>query len=413
MTTLNVEMPEKLIPLFIDENGAEIFSRTAAGGRDGGKTFTFGKMSAIKGYQLAEQGETGIILCFREYMNSLEDSSMSVIKYVIDEDPFLRSYYNVGKNYIETKNGKIRYVFSGLQKINSIKSKFKILLAWGDEAQDVSEHAWQILLPTLREENSELWITYNPKNKTDPTDIRFRQNIDEDAKFVEINYYDNPYHSKIAEKQRLRDLKNLPPETYAWIWEGAYLEKSDAQIFAGCYEIAEFKPTNDWSGAYFGLDFGFAQDPTACVEVYVFSDCLYIYNESVRKGLELDKTAEFIVSRMPKAKDYVIRADNSRPESISYLRRNGLPKITACVKGKGSVEDGIEFMKSFAKIVIHPRCKETINEFNSYSYKVDKLTGDVQPVIIDAYNHCIDAIRYAIEPMIKVKGKVKQSPLWL
>ena len=103
-----------------------------------------------------------------------------------------------------------------------------------------------------------------------------------------------------------------------------------------------------------------------------------------------------------------MRADSARPESISYLRRHGLPRIVAVEKGKGSVEDGIEHIKSYRKVVIHIRCKQTADEFRLYSYKVDKNTGDILPDIIDAHNHYIDSIRYALRPLMS-KGRMKIS----
>jgi len=112
---------------------------------------------------------------------------------------------------------------------------------------------------------------------------------------------------------------------------------------------------------------------------------------------------------IPEFEDYAIYADNARPESISHLKRNGLSRIKACEKGKGSVEDGIAFIQSFKRVYIHPRCKETLNEFRNYSYKKDRLTDEVLPIIIDAYNHYIDSIRYALEKISKGRRKAKPA----
>ncbi|MFC0945770.1 PBSX family phage terminase large subunit, partial [Pasteurella multocida] len=200
------------------------------------------------------------------------------------------------------------------------------------------------------------------------------------------------------------DKKRLDDATYCWIWEGAYLEASEAQIFNGKYEELEFKPNQDFNGPYFGLDFGFAKDPTAVVKCWAFDNNLYIEYEAGKTGLELDHTAGFMKERVPDIEKYILRADSARPESISYLKRNGIPRIEGVKKWSGSVEDGIEHIKSYKKVYIHPRCKETLREFRLYSYKTDRLTGDVLPTVLDEHNHYIDAIRYALNPLIQSKN---------
>ena len=156
------------------------------------------------------------------------------------------------------------------------------------------------------------------------------------------------------------------------------------------------------------MDFGFARDPTTAVQCWVKDSRLYIRHDCGRVGLELDDTTEFIKQGVPGVENYEIRADSARPESISYLQRNGLPRIKAVKKWAGSIEDGVEFIKSFEQIVIHPECEGTIKEFRHYSYKVDKNSGDIQPKIIDDFNHYCDAIRYALEPLIR-----KKETAWL
>ena len=181
------------------------------------------------------------------------------------------------------------------------------------------------------------------------------------------------------EELRRHQQKTLDPARYAWIWEGAYYELSDAQVFKGKYEVAEFEPSENWDGPYFGLDFGFAQDPTAAVQCWIHGDRLYIEREAGSTGIELDDTAAVLQAAMPDIASHVVRADSARPESISYLKRHGLPRIAGALKGKGSVEDGIGFIRSFDKVVIHPRCVNTAREFRLYSYKTDRLSGDILP----------------------------------
>ena len=81
-----------------------------------------------------------------------------------------------------------------------------------------------------------------------------------------------------------------------------------------------------------------------------------------------------------------------------------MPRIEGVTKGKGSVEDGVEHIKSYDEVVIHSRCTKVQEEFRRYGYKVDRLSGDILPVIVDDWNHYIDAIRYALEPVMKRKN---------
>lgn len=405
MTTQRIELPEKLVPVF---SGAA-FVRGAHGGRGAGKTRAFALMAAIKALLYATAGVSGIILCGREYMNSLDDSSMEEIKQAISETEWLVPHFDVGEKYIRTKCRRVSFVFAGLSRnLDSIKSKARILMAWVDEAESVSEAGWVKLIPTIRGiDDAELWVTWNPERRGSPADVRFRQKKADDAKIVEINYPDNPWFPAVLERARLEDRRIMSDALYRHVWEGDYYEQSDAQVFRDKYVCEEFEPQPEWDGPYFGLDFGFAQDPTAAVKCWIADNRLYIERESGKVGLELDDTASYIAQEMPEIEQHIVRADSARPESISYLKRHGLPRITAVKKWPGSVVDGISHMRSYSHIVIHPRCVNAHSEFRLYSYKVDRLSGDVLPQILDENNHYIDAIRYAIAPLIQSKGNVK------
>lgn len=158
--------------------------------------------------------------------------------------------------------------------------------------------------------------------------------------------------------------------------------------------------TVGWDGPYYGCDFGFAQDPTTFSEWWIKGDVLLCRRAAGRTGLELDATAKFAMDAIPGIERHVIRADSARPESISYLARHGLPKMVGVDKWKGSVEDGVEFMRKFRRIVIHPEAEPARKEFGLYRYKVNKA-GDILPEIEDADNHYIDGGRYALAPLIK------------
>ncbi len=399
MLTEKIELPPKLIPVFDAEN---MRYRGAHGGRGSAKTRTFALMTAINGYKFAESGASGVILCAREFMNSLADSSMEEVKQAIRSIDWLNDYYDIGENYIRTKNRLVSYVFSGLRhNLDSIKSKARILLCWVDEAENVTEIAWKKLTPTVREENSEIWVTWNPEIDGSPTDKRFRKTPPSKSIIVEMNYNDNPFFPDVLEQERLDDLERLDYASYAWIWEGAYLENSDKQVLSGCYKVEEFDD-NLYKKAdrlLFGADFGFANDPNTLVRFFMLDNCLYIEYEAYGVHVELDEMPAFYDS-VPEARKWPIKGDCSRPETISHIKRKGF-NISAAKKWQGSVEDGITCLRGFKKIIIHPRCKHTAEEARLYSYKTDRITNEVLPIIEDKNNHCWDAIRYGLDGYIK------------
>lgn len=399
-----IELPPKLIPVF---TGPARY-RGAHGGRGSGKTRTFALMTAVRAMMFAQAGVSGVILCGREFMNSLEDSSMEEVKQAIRSVPWLDAYFEMGERYIRTKNRRVSYVFVGLRhNVDSLKSKARVLVAWIDEAESVSEIAWMKLRPTVREANSEVWITWNPERDGSPTDQRFRKAAPKNSRIVEMNYTDNPWFPDVLEQDRQDDRERLDDQSYAWIWEGAYRENSDAQILAGKYRVDDFTPQPGWNGPYYGIDWGFSQDPTAGVKLWINDQRLYVEHEASKVGLENDDIAEFMIQRLPGIEKHVVRADSARPETISHVgstgqgRRQALPRITAVQKWPGSVEDGIAHLRSYREIVIHPRCTQTLREARLYSYKTDRLTGDVLTTVIDAHNHHMDAIRYALAPLIR------------
>jgi phage terminase large subunit len=386
-------------------------TRVFKGGRGSGKTRGIALRSALRVYQLAEMGVEGVFLASREHLNSLDESSMEEIKASIRSVPWLHDYFDIGEKYIRTKNRRIGYAFAGLRhNLDSIKSKARIIGNWTDEAENASEVAWRKLIPTIREEGpgwqAENWISYNPESSESATHRRFVASPPDDCIVTTVNWSHNPWFPDVLNKQRLED-QRLRPETYDHIWEGAFLTLTDAQIFGGKFVVDEFEAGPGWDGPYYGLDFGFANDPTAAVEAYIYGGTLYIRREAGKTKLELDATGQFMAERIPGIERAAIRADSARPESISYLRRHGLPQMIAVDKWPGSVEDGIDHIKSYDRVVIHPDCPNTAREFRLYSYKVDRNTGDILRVVVDAHNHYIDALRYALGPMIQRRGKAK------
>ncbi len=232
--TRRIELPPKLIPVFTGE--ADV--RGAFGGRGSGKTRSFAKMAAARAVMWAAAGEEGIILCGRQFMNSLDESSMAEVKAAIGSEDWLAERFDVGEKYIRTRDRRIEFKFSGLERnVASVKSKARIRLCWVDEAEPVSESAWEVLIPTLREADSELWVTWNPARKSSATHKRFRATTDPRYKVVELNWRDNPRFPAILERQRLRDLE-LRPDSYRHIWEGDFATAATGAYYAASINAA-------------------------------------------------------------------------------------------------------------------------------------------------------------------------------
>lgn len=233
MSEVTIRLPPKLIPVF--QGRADV--RGAYGGRGSAKTRSFAKMAAFYGMRYGQGGVSGQLLCARQFMNSLEDSSLEEVKRAIEDEPELAAYYEVGEKYVKSRDGRVWFSFAGLNRsIASIKSKGRILICWVDEAEPVSDSALSILIPTLREENegwnAELWITWNPSRKTAAVESRFRRSADPLIKVVELNWKDNPRFPAKLERERQRDFADRP-EQYEHIWDGGY-----AVAIKGAYFVA-------------------------------------------------------------------------------------------------------------------------------------------------------------------------------
>lgn len=339
------------------------------------------------------------ILCAREVQKSIKDSSKKLLEDTIKryglQDRFTCTLSEIRNN----ATGSV-FIFSGLRDSDGLKSAEGVDICWIEEANTISQKSIDDVIPTIRKKNSEVWFTFNPDQPDDPIYNKFVGSEPPEGAIVKlVNFMDNPWFPKVLHKE-MEDCRTRNPDKYRHIWLGECNEKSDKFIFRGKYSIEEFDEEGLGDPLH-GLDFGFSQDPTAGVKCYLFDEVLYVSRECGRVGLELDDTAPLLMREIKGCERYVIRADSARPESISYLVRHGLPLMEGVDKWKGSVEDGIEFIKSLRGVVIHPLCTEVANEFSKYQYKVDKRTGDILPAVVDANNHYIDAIRYALGPMIK------------
>jgi len=340
------------------------------------------------------------IVCIREIQKSIKFSSKKILEDKIKQYG-LDAHFDITQTEIRTPKGGI-IIFQGMQDhtADSIKSLEGFDICWVEEAQNISKYSLELLIPTIRKQNSELWFSWNPRYEDDAIEQFFNGLDSSNSILIHSNYDENPLISKEIKEEAQRH-KLVSPDTFGHVWLGEYSTISDAQVFKNKYTVTHFEVDSTFGEPLHGIDFGFAKDPTTANRIYIKDNCLFIRYESYKVGLELDYTADYIKSDIPNIEDYVIRADSARPESISYLKRKGLPKIEGVDKWPGSIEDGIEFMKSFEHIYIHTSCIKTFDEFRKYSYKIDKRTGDILPKIEDAHNDILDGIRYSLSPLIR------------
>lgn len=386
---MDIETPRAFLPLLQPRR-----YKGVKGGRGSGKSHFFAEMiveECLLGHTRA--------VCLREFQKSIKDSSKQLI-----EDKIVKlgvtSRFEILEQEIRGPNDSL-IVFRGLANHTaaSIKSLEGFTRAWVDEAQSISRRSFDMLYPTIRATGSELWFSWNPHKQDDPVDEFFEQNkSDPDVLLLTANWDDNPWFPEELRKDMLRD-QARDPSRYAHIWLGDYAKNSEAQVFKN-WKVESFDPPAD-ARFYLGADWGFSIDPTVLVRCYINGRTLYIDQEAYRVGCEIDRTPA-LFDTVEGSRKWPIRADSARPETISYMQRHGYPNITPANKGAGSVEDGIEFLKSY-DIIVHPRCKHTIDELSMYSYKIDKRTNEVLPVLEDAKNHVIDALRYSVELLRKSK----------
>jgi len=696
MEIIDIDILDKLLFLINEQWRYKV----AYGGRGSGKSYAFADACLIK----AMNSKTRI-LCARQLQTSIRDS---VHKLLCDRIFALKmeSWFEITREAIRCTNGS-EFIFKGIQNnVMEIKSMEGVDICWVEEAQSVSDESWEVLIPTIRKEGSEIWVTFNPDRDDDSTYRRFVKNPPPDCKSVLVNYMDNPYFPETLRKE-MEYCKEVDYPRYEHIWLGHTIMETEAQIFKGKFELLEFEAEPytqffygaDWGFACLGgntmvatnkgdvpikdikvgdmvltrdgykkvlftknkgkksvydIDFGYKNsiiatgdhriftkdgwkrvdelkenetvclkklslmegfikdtrkgntqitsitnpekskgfcigifgniimekylktmmstiltkihsimkseilcvfqkvsikkyitkinsalfqkkkclileqrtdiqkktgkkeerslwkrlkkgvvnvknvvknlclrmfiksfvvqsvestqirviakrnifvkrvvkdlwhhlmkkeklvqksvrinlrllkekqdvyditvengeffangvlvhncDPTALTRCFIEDNCLYIDYEAGGVGVEMEEIPA-LFDTVPEVRDWKIRADCARPETISYVKRQGFD-CEAAEKWKGSVEDGIEYLRSFKKIYIHPRCKHTYEEFKYYSYKKDKVSGDILPIVVDDWNHYIDSIRYALQPYIKNNGRIQIKDGW-
>lgn len=371
------------------------------GGRGSGKSYAIADALLITGTQRKCR-----ILCSREFQISIKES----VHYLLAERINalgMSGFYEVQRDRIIGANGT-EFIFKGIRhNVNSIKSMAGLTHCWVEEAQTISAESWRVLVPTIRERGSEIWVTFNPQHKTDTVYQEFVEKEKRNAYTARVNWDMNPHFPDVLNEERL-DMLATDPDAYQHVWEGGLWEMSDAQVLYGKWVVDEFTPNNDWDGPYYGADWGFSKDPTTLVELWIFEKKLYVYRESYAARLEMNAIASRWLQDCPGCDRYPIRADSARPETISHVSQHGIPLLKSVDKWQGSVEDGISHLRSYEKIVIHPSCRHAHEEARMWRFKVDKRTGEPLRILVSGNDHIWDAARYGLEPMVKRRPNRKR-----
>lgn len=395
----SISFPTKLQP-FVKElfNDSSIFRYLVLyGGRGGGKSESVARALITLSLQKKIR-----ILCAREYQTSIRDSVHKILKDIIDKYE-LKSYFHITEASIKSAKGS-EFIFKGIANDpDQIKSLQGVDVCWVEESQRVSNRSLDCLIPTIRNKGAKIIFTFNPALEDDPVYDRFIKHKNENVLAIKINYNDNPWIKDTALIDDIKRDKTYFPEKYNNIWLGETIKINDALVFAGHYIIEPFKepdPRFIFENRFFyGIDFGFKPDPIAFVRCFIEQDRLFIDYEAGGTNISLDNIEIDVLEKIPLSKEKLIFGDCASPHSIDFIRRRGY-NIEPAKKGADSIKAGIDYIKNFKKIVIHPRCENVIDNFKTYSHKIDKVSDKILPEIADKNNDYIDAIRYALNDYI-------------
>lgn len=387
VNSVTIYMPEKAQAVIKPRSRYKVLK----GGRGSGKSYSFADaLVARAAYEKLR------ILCTRETQNSIRDSVHRLLSDRISELGFDLEYV-VQKDSIFSKAGS-EFIFKGLRhNISEIKSTEGVDICWVEEAEKVSDDSWTVLIPTIRKDGSEIWVSFNPEDEDSATHRRFVTKPPPDCLWAHLTYNDNALFPESLRREMEYD-KSVDRDKYEHVWEGKCKGYSDALIFKGKVFVEDFE-TPEGMQFHFGADFGFSNDPAVLGRMFIKDNSLYIDHEAYGVGVEIDDLEVFYDS-VPESRTWEITADSERPDTISHLQRRGF-NIRGAQKGKGSVEDGISFLRGFEKIIIHPRCHGAIDNFKNYKWKKDKITGRILPIPSPGSDHWPDAARYALERYIK------------
>ena len=382
----------------------DTFTEVHYGGASSGKSHGVFQKIVIKA--LKDWKKPRKILVLRKVGATVRDSVFADVQATLSYFGILNMCkVNMSAFRIELPNGA-EFIFKGMdnaEKIKSIKGISDVVM---EEASEFILDDYTQLTLRLRDKahkQKQIYLMFNPVSKANWVYNAFFVKKPKNTVVYQTTYKDNRFLDAVT-RENIEELANRN-EAYYKIYALGEFATLDKLVFPK-YEKRLLNPS-EWEHlpAYFGLDYGFINDPSAFVHVRIDDQNrkLYVVEEFVRKGLTNDKIAESIKA-LGYAKEQ-IRADSAEKKSNQELRNLGISRVIDVKKGAGSVMQGIQYLLQYEWIV-DERCVKTIEELENYTWKKDKATNEYINEPVDSYNHCLDAIRYAIQDKI-TKSKIK------
>lgn len=353
------------------------------GGRFSLKSHTVARILLIR----ARQQKTRIA-CFREFQNSIADSSYQLLSDLIRE--YKLTDFQVTQNAIINNITGSDFIFKGLwNNEQSIKSIEGIDIAWVEEAQTVSSKSLEVLTPTVRKDGSQIIYTYNRLLEEDPVHKRLIMEGRPNTLVINVNYDIALKYGMMPDVIRLEmeDDKKNRPGLYKHKWLGEPFS-SERKIYKD-WNIIDELPHEARLERY-GLDFGYSNDPSSIVGIYKYNGGFILDEVCYQKGLSNKQLAD-IIKNVDRA---LVIADSAEPKSIDELKLYGI-NVLPCVKGKDSINQGIQYVQD-QRISVTKRSNNIIREYNNYLWKVDK-DGKIVNVPESGFDHAMDAIRYGLD----------------
>lgn len=404
--TINLEInPSKVFNRHIYEHlfDYDTFTEVHYGGASSGKSHGVFQKIVLKALKKWDKPRKVLIL--RKVGSTVRDSVFADVQAALSYFGVLNlCKVNMSAFRIELPNGA-ELIFKGMdnpEKIKSIKGISDVVM---EEASEFTLDDYTQLTLRLRDKahkQKQIYLMFNPVSKANWVYNAFFVKNAKNTVVYQTTYKDNRFLDDLT-KENIEELANRN-EAYYKIYALGEFATLDKLVFPKYEKKLLNKDKLKQLPSFFGLDFGFTNDPTAFMHVKIDRENkrLYILEEYVKKGLLNNQIAEAITS-LGYSKE-VIMADSAEQKSIAELQTLGLRRAIPVDKGKGSVLQGIQFLQQF-DIIVDERCVKTIEELENYTWQKDKHTNEYINKPCDSYNHCIDAIRYALQNLIFVKDR--------